>query len=466
MISLKDILSESLLDSGTFIITRSDLMTESAMGVFDISVVQKLGGENITQDSVDKIATLTPGPLSPGSKNTYAVGKKDFSLSDLKAALAKEGQLVITTAGTVTKVRSQYGERIAQLSKDVKQNTDKHLSRVLTLLTLLQLGVPVKPRIAAGIGHEVMQVDNLDNWVKDNLGKNAKPLPLIVAGKDTGVKINGAAKITGVPKADIAFGIDGKPNFFVSYKHGAMFDMKGNELKSAFQQYGSVSSFYNAQFTKQVDSVKGLKNVMDNFTDAVKRSVAKDGVVYTNVTDCSKEKGQWVLTSNGKKIVPKDQNDNIWGNWYKRIRKIKPKKLYVLEDASGWNKRRSLLKTGQVGKDIAMMSIFGNDYFTGTPGVNNCNILMQDNTAFKIGKRVDEDGTATAIEIDVSSAGHVMWNPKLYGKKSEFPKFGKQYEPYLVARYTGGNGTTVKDGLMIGVRLLIMPESQTKANDI
>ena len=466
MIKLSEILSEVFEDEGIFIVKASQLLSEAKGPVYDISIVQKIGGPNITQDSVDRIESIPPGSLVAGSKNTYDANKKDYSLADLKSALSKEGQLVITTAGSVTKVRSQYGERICQLSKDVKQNTDRHLGRVKTLLTLLQLGVEQKPKVAPGIGYETMQVNNLDTWVQENLGKGAKPLPLFVAGKDTGVKINGGAKISGVPKSDLGFGIDGKPNFFISYKHGAMFDPSGNELKASFQQYGSVSSFYNRQFTKQMDAAPGVKKMVAQFVEAVKKEVAKSGKVYNNVTDIVKKGKNWVVISNGTEIVPKDQNAQIWAKNRAKVRKLKPKKLYVLENGSGFSRRRAILKMGQAGKDIAMMSIFGNDYFSGKAGVNNCNILMQDNAGFKIGKKVDQDGTAIGIDMDVSSAGHVLFNPKIYGTAAKFPKFGQQYEPYFVARYTGESSMKVKDGLMIGVRLLINPASQTKGGDI
>ena len=189
MIKLQTLLTESLQDKGIYIVKASQLLKEAA-GTYDIAIVNKIGGDNITQDSVDKIESMPPGNLTAGSKNTYDANKKEWSLADLKKALSKEGQLVITTAGSVTKVRSQYGERICQLSKDVKQNTDRHLSRVKTLLTLLQLGVEQKPKVAPGIGYETMQVNNLDTWVQENHGKGAKALPLFVAGKHTGVKIN------------------------------------------------------------------------------------------------------------------------------------------------------------------------------------------------------------------------------------------------------------------------------------
>ena len=435
-------------------------------GIFDLKIVQQLGGDDITQEDVDRISSLPVGTLTAGSKNTYDITKKQWSLSDLKSALTKEGKIIITTAGSVTKVRSQYGERICQLSKKVKQNSDKHLGRVHTLLKLLQLGAEIKAKVAPGIGYETMQIENLDGWMKTNLG-NKPSLPLFIKGVDTGVEIDGGAKVTGVPKADLAFGIKNKPNFFISYKHGAMFDPSGNELKAAFQQYGSVSSFFNKKFTQEMDKQPGIKKEIDSFIEAVKNQVKKSGVLYKNVTEIKNDGKNWIVVSNKKEIIPKDQNDQIWLKNQPRVNNAKLiKNLYVLENSSGWSRRRSLLKAGQVGKDITMMSIFGNDYFTGKPGINNCNILMQDNTAFSVGFAVDEDGEATAVHIGVSSAGHIMWNPKMYGGTEKLPSFGKNYEPYLVARYTGESAMQTKDGLMIGVRLLIMPASQTKGGDI
>ena len=466
MISLKTILAEQLQETGTFIITKSDLLTEGQMGTFDIGVVHKLGGKDITQESVDRITEFKPGSLVSGGGNTYSPGKKEWSLQDLKSALAKEGQLVITTADSVTKVRTQYGERVCQLTKaGVNQNTDKHLSRVLTLLNLLQLGVDTVPKMAPGIGYETMQVDNLEKWMAENLGKDAKPLPLIIAGKDSGVKINGAAKVKSNPKADLAFGIDGKANFFISYKHGAMFDGNGKELKASYQQYGSVSSFYNAKFHTQMKSMPGVQKLLNSFIEDTAKQIGKQTETFKDVTGIKKKNKQWVLITKAGDVTPKNQNDTVWASWYDKINKrSKPiKTLYVTPEKFGV--KRSLLssKAGQIGKDISMMSIFGNDYFSGTPGENNCNILMQDNTAFKIGKKVDKEGAAVAIEMNVSSAGHILWNPKMYGKKAEFPSFSKQYEPYLIARYTGANGWEVKDGLVIGVRFLVMPASQSKS---
>jgi hypothetical protein len=439
-------------------------INESA-GIFELSIVKQIGGDDITQEDADKISSLGTQALTAGSGNTYDPSKKEYSIADLKSIISKQGKLVITTAGSVTKVRSQYGERICQLSKKVKQGSDKHLGRVHTLLKLIQLGAEIKGKVAAGIGYENMQVENIDKWMKTNLGKK-KSLPLFIKGRDTGVEIDGGAKVSGVPKADLAFGIGGKPTFFISYKHGAMFDSSGNELKASFQQYGSISSFFNKKFTAQMDKLPGVKKMIDDFVEAVKKQVSKSGKVYKNVTQIRSEKGTWILTAGGKDIIPKDQNSKLWTKHVSKINKMKPKNLYVLENASGWSRRRSVLKGGNVGKKVAMMAIFGGDYFTGKPGINNCNILMQDNAAFSVGFAVNDDGEATAVHIGVSNAGHIMWNPEIYGGAEKFPSFGKQYEPYMVARYTGESKMVVKDGLMIGCRLLINPASQTKGGDI
>ena len=126
------LITDILQNQGIFILTSKNLINE-AIGTYDLSVVQKLGGDDITQDSVDKLSSLPTGELAAGSGNTYNPNKKMYSLSDIKSVLSKEGSLIMTTAGSVTKIRSQYGERICQLSKTLKQNSDRHLSRINTL---------------------------------------------------------------------------------------------------------------------------------------------------------------------------------------------------------------------------------------------------------------------------------------------------------------------------------------------
>jgi len=85
-----------------------------------------------------------------------------------------------------------------------------------------------------------------------------------------------------------------------------------------------------------------------------------------------------------------------------------------------------------------LLSIFGVDY-GGNPGENNVNVLMQDAAPFTIKMRMDEHEDVIGIDVTTSKNGHVMFNPKMYGDSKNPPKFLEKYEPYLVARYTGGN---------------------------
>ena len=89
---------------------------------------------------------------------------------------------------------------------------------------------------------------------------------------------------------------------------------------------------------------------------------------------------------------------------------------------------------------------------------------MQDSAAFQFGIGWDDEGNASHCDFTVSNKGHIFFNPKLYGGEGKLPPFLKSenYAPQLIARYTGESRMATKDGLMIGVRLLIMPASQGK----
>ena len=456
---------KSLGYSDEFISSYLQSINEGKGGA-DVKLVKDLGGEGLSNDIINDIIAgkYEEKPLKAGSGNTYST-KNDWSYKDLQDALVKEKELTITYASKTKKVRGRY-ERICQFSRDSK--TDLSLGRIYTLYKLSKLnGVKLIKKNAPGIKHEKMQINNLADHLKTYINKNSPGLDLYIDGKSTGVKINSGIKVDGSPKADLALGLKEKGNFYISYKHGKMYDSSGNPLPASFQQYGSIKSFYNKKFTDQVAAQSGMKDVFDIFIEKVKNKVKTDGKVYKNVTKVHYDETSklWIVTEGKIPTVPKDQDDQIWKKNLPAIKKRLPiKNLYVLEGNSSWSKRESLLKMKQIGKDIAMMSIFGNDYFSGTPGINNCNILMQDHQAFTFGIGFDKStGDPNVCNIDVSSAGHIIWNPKIYGNEPKFPKFDSGYEPYLLARKTGESKMDVSDGFMIGVRLLIMPKSQTKS---
>ena len=65
----------------------------------------------------------------------------------------------------------------------------------------------------------------------------------------------------------------------------------------------------------------GVKKMMDDFTEAAKKQVAKSGKVYKKVTGLRFEGGKWILTAGGKDVIPKDQNDKLWTKHESKINK-------------------------------------------------------------------------------------------------------------------------------------------------
>jgi hypothetical protein len=433
----------------------------------DASLIKKLGGNNLSDEIIEDIiiGKYKESQLSAGSGNTYNTKKGKYAFKDLKKALSKNDKLFITTAGTVLKVRSQYGERICQLSVSKAKNPkDTYMGQIYVLYQLSKLNkVEIVNKVAPGIGYEKMQIVNLDDHMNEMLGMSGhKALPLFINGKDTGIDIDGGAKVKGSPKADLAFGIKGKPNFFVSYKHGDYVDSNGKELPASYQQYGSLKTFYTKDFNSAFsDNIIGSST--DKFLDNVASNIKKDGSFFPNATGLKEVDGKIVVLQ-GDKETPTDWTvgSELWKSNYKRFNKIagSGKNLYVM-DKSGWAVRRSLLKVPG-GQDISLLAIFGKDYASGKGGINNCNILMQDSAAFTVSLMTDDEGNGQGVSLEVSNKGHLMWNPKMYGKSSKFPKFAEPYEPHLVARYTGNMNIGWNSGkdYIVGARLLVMPKSQ------
>ena len=101
----------------------------------DIELLTSLGMEKYT----DKIKDVYNGmfkslPLTKGSGET-AFSKKEYTLSDLKLYSTKFNKKVyLTTAGSVKKIRSPYGVRIAQMNVSKSSNpTETYFGKVYTL---------------------------------------------------------------------------------------------------------------------------------------------------------------------------------------------------------------------------------------------------------------------------------------------------------------------------------------------
>lgn len=467
----KDILREVLIELNY----PPELLTEKKVNTKDIDLVKSLGGERLPDNIIEDIVNgkyKGTTKLKAGSGNTYSISKSSYTYGDLQNELKKHKKLLITTAGTVKKVRTQYGERICQLSvskaKDPNRISKSYMEQITTLFKLSKLkGVEIKAKVAPGIGYEKMQVDNLDDHMEDILGiSNHRPLELSIAGKNMGVSIDGGAKVPGSPKADLAFGINDKPNFFVSYKHGEYKSESGKELKASFQQYGSVKTFFTKEFQSAIEDA-GIEKAIKSFLDTATK---KATYTYAGITGIKRnDKNEVVFLKGDTEIISDSQNPSIWAKNFTPVEKAIKKSggslnLYVV-DKSGFSYRRSLMDGTPVSKKIALLSVFGKDYGDGKPGKNNVDVLMQDAAPFSVGLMTDDDGNAKGINIDASSRGHIMFNPELHSGKKEFPKFAKNYEPYFLVRYTGEMNIGWNGGkdFFVGARFLINPSSQTKS---
>lgn len=465
----RDILREVLIELNY----PPELLTEKKVNSKDIALVKSLGGERLPDNIIEDIINgkYKDTHLNAGSGNTYSVSKKKYNYNDLKKELSKNDKLLITTAGTVKKVRTQYGERICQLSvskaKDPNRISKSYMEQITTLFKLSKLkGIEVKNKVAPGIGYEKMQVDNLDEHMEDILGiSNHRPLQLSIAGKNMGVSIDGGAKVPGSPKADLAFGIKGKPNFFVSYKHGEYKSESGKELKASFQQYGSVKTFFTKEFQSAIEDA-GVEKAIKSFLDTATK---KATYTYAGITGIKRnDKDEVVFLKGDSEIISDSQNKKIWAKNFlpvqKAIKKAGSLNLYVV-DESGFSYRRSLMDGTPVSEKIALLSVFGKDYGSGNAGKDNVDVLMQDAAPFSVQLMTDDDGNAKGINIEASNRGHIMFNPELHSGKKEFPKFAKNYEPYFVVRYTGEMNIGWNGGkdFFVGARFLINPSSQTKS---
>ncbi len=421
---------------------------------------------------------IEPVALSKGGKNTFT--DVDSTYQDVEKYAKDFGKLILTFAGKTRKIRTPYGERICALgTKDgvnKKGQLNKlYLDRIYTLALCSKIpNVELTAKVAPGIGYEEMQIDNLDKGLSEiftTVGNaSSKGLPLFINGQDMGVSINGGVKVEGVPKSDLAFGINDKANFWVSYKHGEYINDEGVADKVSFQQYGSVSSFFSKKFDKAIGS-KDIRKLMDSFFDKAKSKADGDGNHnFKGVTDVTfdKNKGTITVTHAGDPITIDDIDKKMVKELSKNaaslktiLKKQKSIDLTILA-TSGWSARQSIMDMGKLGTDVTLLSIFGVDY-GGKAGKDNVNVLMQDAAPFKIGLRMEDD-EAVGINVETSANGHVMFNPKMYGDSKNPPKFMEKYEPYLVARYTGGNHWYWDNKGIIGVRGLIMPKYHSKSD--
>ena len=387
-----------------------------------------------------------------------AFDDESYNESKLKKILNDGSKFTLTFAGTEKKLRTEFNVRICKWGNS-KRKGDVNYKRIALMYKLVKSfssKIKVKERVAAGIGYEDMQIESLNSFIKE---LTETPVPLFVDGEDSGVDINGATTVTGVPKADFTLDKDGTPVFWVSYKHGAYYDKEHKvKAKVPFQQYGSMSSFYDKNFRKSV-GLTGLNAVSNPFLDKASKRLKEK---YLKVTGIKVDGKKVELTMGNKKKVITDKfnifsgkkktfyQTNIWKS-HKEV------DIYVVPEKTGFY-------TELTDPKIIGATIYGKD-FGGAFGKDNCNILLQAKEPLRLSPMVDDEGELGGLNLNTSTAGHITFNP-------DIPKDRKvtQYLPVFQLRHTKDMIWGYKDGgktkLFAGGRYLIMPQGQATGTKV
>ena len=421
--------------------------------------------EDILNDKVD----LSGVNCGRGSGTTAYQDIQKYGLTELEKILKKGDKFYITYAGNEKKLRTEFNIRICKWNNSKKKG-DIHYKRIALIYKLYKKyksKIEVKERNAAGIGFEDMQIDELNNYFET---LSTEAIPLYVQGKAMNVKVNGSSTVTGVPKADFTLDNNGKPVFWVSYKHGEYYKTGAGEVsaKVPFQQYGSMSSFFDKSF-QQKSGIKGLGEVSNSFLKKVTSKLKEKYKGVTAIKNLGKNKIE--LTMGKKKQVIDDKygifsahsvkfyETNIWKAGHKKI------DLYLVPSKTGFY--RGFDKDSKYA-DIAGATIYGTEFKKGNTKYSkeNVNILLQAKEKLTLDPMTDEDGSIKGVNLDTRQAGHITFNPNVPSKN---PKIS-QYLPVFVLRHTKAMHFGFKEGgktnLIMGGRYLIMPKGNATGTEI
>jgi len=440
-------------------LTNEPVLTESKA---DLTLLRNLGANDSVsdedlQDIIDGNVDLSGVSCLKGP-GTTAFEDNSYDESSLKKILSDGSKFVLTYAGTEKKLRTEFNIRICKWNNS-KRKGDANYNRIALMYKLVKSfsgKIEVKERVAAGIGYEDMQISSLNSFVEE---LTETPIPLFVDGKDMGVDVNGASTVKGVPKADFTLDKNGTPVFWVSYKHGEYYTSEHKvNAKVPFQQYGSMSSFYDKNFEKSV-GLTGLNAVSNPFLDKASSKLKEK---YLGVTGIKVNGKNVELTMGKKKQVIKDKynifsgmkktfyQENIWKS-HKKV------DIYVVPPKTGFYTE---LKNSK----IIGATIYGKD-FGGAFGKDNCNILLQAKEPLRLSPMVDDEGEIKGLNLNTSTAGHISFNP-------DIPKDQKvqQYLPVFQLRHTKdmvwGYKSGSKTKLFAGGRYLIMPKGNATGTKI
>lgn len=433
----------------------------------DLETLRLLGLEKFEEEEIiphlkDNISNVT---LSPGSNNKYGL-TTPVNRSGLQNILNKEDSLIITYSGGTKKIRTKDNIRIAQWST-AKSYNDVDFKRALMVYDFYQKNkgkIELVAKPARGIGYEKMQVQNLNTWFDKH--DVIQPLRLYISDelnkfRDTGVNVNGATKLAGTGKADLALTDNQTPKFWISYKHGNYWTEEGSSLATVpFQQYGSIKTLH-----KKLSTEKGKWNqIINNFLDELIPNI-KSTFSIKGGEDLDKLKS---LTPDQLELFSANfpTIKNILANpANERLNKL----FYFLPN--GFNAWMDMLDGTDEARQIAGMSIYGLDFKLNSTnyGPENVQCLIQTNEPLVVDYNYDQDDEPSGVKVSTDKRGHILFNPNLPAPKdAEDPIL--QYRPVLNARYTEVENFVFTRSnsviILLGCRILVMPHGKIPGTSI
>ena len=233
------------------------------IGLFENTFYDVVGGSKLDDDIFDKLNSGDNFDVDAenitfkgGGGKTYTpktIDKTDdYTLDDIRKIIDEfEKPLFLTYTNNIIKLRTPFGVRI--LSQQVPTKTGSSDFKRLIALNKLKSEYPdkikVTAKLAAGLGYEQAQVENLNKVINEVIQlNNNEALDLYIDGQPQEVQITGALKRAGSGKADLALVNGKKEVYWISYKEGAYKTDEGKYSKVPFQQYGSLVTLYNQEY--------------------------------------------------------------------------------------------------------------------------------------------------------------------------------------------------------------------------
>lgn len=418
------------------------------------------------------------------------IEKSIVSYDELKNFITTQNKIYVNVSKTVIKLRNFLDKRIAQLNPAIFLQ----LYGILEIYRDHKEIFSFKKLEAVGVNYEIQRVDELNLY----LSNLTNPKKLYIRGGtepiyDAGVGVNGAIKVPGTGKADIALTGNGTELFWISYKHGAFFKSDIKELAAvAFQQYGSLQTLYDLSEKNATEASFGeFKYIIDKFMAYIVEK--EDADIIINVVDIDliktddvvvliKDDNSKLYYSNKPNpkypnlVVDPDKFDKLYkkgGAILSELRSTR-QKLNIYFYKQGNNYFYDYAKTKEFGgtfssfdgmKNMVGKSIYGTDFTIDNKvfGRENVNVLVQTDRNFVLQPYPFPNGDDVLINVD--KTGHVLYNPNFPNEQlKDIKDLVEKYLPVIVGRYGEKESFKFKDSagnnIFLGCRMLVMPKAK------